>query len=174
MVAKVANIADHHPQLRAMEQIFQAQKRAYAAHPMPSADERISLIKRLKTALLQHQDQDALVAAVNQDFGNRCASETLFAELISLLEAIKYYTKHIPKWMKPETRHVPFSLRPAQAKVIYQPLGVVGIIVPWIPLLSGPWPRTGGAGGGQPGDDQDVGVHAPRCRGHEEDAGHHL
>lgn len=129
MVAKVANIADHNPQLRAMEQIFQAQKRAYAAHPMPSADERISLIKRLKTAILQHQD--ALVAAVNQDFGNRCASETLFAELISLLEAIKYYNKQIPRWMKPETRHVPFSLRPAQAKVIYQPLGVVGIIVPW-------------------------------------------
>lgn len=129
MVAKVANIADHNPQLKAMEQVFQSQKRAYAAHPFPTADERITLIKRLKTAILQHQD--ALVAAVNQDFGNRCASETLFAELISLMEAIKYYSKQIPKWMKPERRHVPISLQPAQARVIYQPLGVVGIIVPW-------------------------------------------
>jgi len=129
MVAKVANIADHNPQIKAMEQIFAQQKRAYAAHPMPTADERINLIKRLKPALLQHQD--ALVAAVNRDFGSRCASETLFAELISLIEAIKYYSKHISKWMRPERRHVPFSLRPAQAKVIYQPVGVVGIIVPW-------------------------------------------
>ncbi|NPU90565.1 MAG: coniferyl aldehyde dehydrogenase [Gammaproteobacteria bacterium] len=129
MVAKVANIADHNPQIKAMEQVFQSQKRAFAAHPMPSAEERIALIKRLKPAIVRHQDN--LVAAVNKDFGNRCASETLFAELISLMEAVKYYSKHVSNWMKPQTRHVPFNMRPARAKLYHQPLGVVGIIVPW-------------------------------------------
>ena len=129
MVAKVANIADHNPQIKAMEQVFQSQKRAFAAHPMPSAEERIALIKRLKPAIVRHQDN--LVAAVNKDFGNRCASETLFAELISLMEAVKYYSKHVSNWMKPQKRHVPFNMRPARAKLYHQPLGVVGIIVPW-------------------------------------------
>lgn len=129
MVAKVANIADHNPLIKGMEQIFQQQKRAYAAHPMPSAEERIALIKRLKPAIIRHQD--SLVAAVNKDFGNRCASETLFAELISLTEATKYYSKQVSGWMKPEKRHVPFNLRPLRARLHFQPLGVVGIIVPW-------------------------------------------
>ena len=129
MVAKVANIAEHNPQIKAMEQVFQSQKRAFAAHPMPSAEERSSMIKRLKPALLRHQD--ALVAAVNQDFGNRCASETLFAEIISLMEAIKYNSKQVYSWMRPDKRHVPMSMKPGRAKVVYQPLGVVGIIVPW-------------------------------------------
>ncbi len=129
MVAQVAHLADHNPVIRDMERVFQRQKQAFAAHPLPSAEERIAQIRRLKPALLRHQDN--LVAAVNRDFGNRCASETLFAELVSLIEGVKYYTRHIPGWMQPEKRHVPFTLRPARASVHYQPLGVVGIIVPW-------------------------------------------
>lgn len=129
MVATVASIVEQSPQIKSMEQIFHNQKRAYAAHPMPSAQERIQLIQRLKDALVENQD--ALVAAVNQDFGNRCASETLFAELLSLLESVKYYSKHIRKWMKPEKRKVSLTLQPAAAWIVHQPLGVVGIIVPW-------------------------------------------
>jgi coniferyl-aldehyde dehydrogenase len=39
--------------------------------------------------------------------------------------------KRVKKWMKPQRRHVNTMFLPARAKVIYQPLGVVGIIVPW-------------------------------------------
>ena len=72
MVAKVAKIADHNPQMVEMERIFKAQKAAYNAHPMPSAEERISTIKRMKNAIIRHED--ALVEAVNQDFGWRPGS----------------------------------------------------------------------------------------------------
>ncbi|AUM12748.1 coniferyl aldehyde dehydrogenase [Ketobacter alkanivorans] len=129
MVAKVANFADHNPAIADMERILKAQKASYNQHRMPSAEERISLIKRLKPALIRHQD--ALVDAVNKDFGNRCATETRFVEIASLVETIKYNTKNLTKWMRPERRSLPVNLRPAKAKVVYQPLGVVGIIVPW-------------------------------------------
>src|SRR3546814_3273950 len=33
--------------------------------------------------------------------------------------------------MKPSRRHVCLAFQPASARVVYQPLGVVGIIVPW-------------------------------------------
>ncbi|MEE2733597.1 MAG: coniferyl aldehyde dehydrogenase [Pseudomonadota bacterium] len=129
MVAKVANISDHSPDIADMERIFKAQRAAYRAHPMPSAEERISTIKRMKNAIIRHED--ALVEAVNRDFGSRCPTETRFVELVSLVEVIKYHVKNVRKWMKPEKRSMPVNMRPAKAKVIRQPLGVVGIIVPW-------------------------------------------
>ncbi|RLT96943.1 coniferyl aldehyde dehydrogenase [Ketobacter sp.] len=129
MVAKVATISDHSPDIADMERIFKAQRAAYRAHPMPSAEERISTIKRMKNAIIRHED--ALVEAVNRDFGSRCPTETRFVELVSLVEVIKYHVKNVRKWMKPEKRSMPVNMRPAKAKVIRQPLGVVGIIVPW-------------------------------------------
>ncbi|MDX1692183.1 MAG: coniferyl aldehyde dehydrogenase [Ketobacteraceae bacterium] len=129
MVANVAQMAEHTPEIKDMKRIFEAQQKAFRANPMPTADERIDNINRLKPALLRHTN--AIVEAVNRDFSNRAPSETKIAEIMSGLEEIKYCTKNLREWMKPEKRHVPISVRPARAKVMYQPLGVVGIIVPW-------------------------------------------
>ncbi|MCG8313315.1 MAG: aldehyde dehydrogenase family protein, partial [Pseudomonadales bacterium] len=129
MVANVAHMADHNPEISNMKRIFDAQQKAFRANPMPTAQERIDNIKRLKPALLKYADE--VVDAVNKDFTNRAKAETKIAEIMSSLEEIKYYAKNLSKWMKTEKRHVPMNMRPARAKVIYQPLGVVGIIVPW-------------------------------------------
>lgn len=129
MVANVAQFTERNPVLSDMEQIFQAQKAAYKIHPMPSAEERIATLKRLKNALIRHEQ--ALVDAVNQDFGSRSPDETRFIELVSLIEVIKFHIKNVRKWMKPEKRSVPVNMRPAKAMIIRQPLGVVGVIVPW-------------------------------------------
>ncbi|WP_313131798.1 coniferyl aldehyde dehydrogenase, partial [Stutzerimonas nitrititolerans] len=39
--------------------------------------------------------------------------------------------RRLRKWMKPSRRSVGLAFQPASARVLYQPLGVVGIIVPW-------------------------------------------
>lgn len=129
MVAKVANITDHNPLIKEIQTTFELQRAAFRAHPMPSAEERVNQIKRLKPALIRHQDKFA--EAVNKDFGSRCTTETKFVELASLIESIKYAVHNTAKWMRPERRKVAMNLKPAKAKVIYQPVGVVGIIVPW-------------------------------------------
>lgn len=133
MVANVAQIseisAEHSEEIKSMKRVFEAQKKAYRAHPMPSAEERIDHIKRLKPALLKYKDE--LIDALNDDFSNRAKSETIIAEIISTLEAIKYNSKHVKKWMQTQKRHLPVSAKPGKAKVVYQPLGNIGIIVPW-------------------------------------------
>ncbi|RLP53188.1 MAG: coniferyl aldehyde dehydrogenase [Ketobacter sp.] len=129
MVANVAQMQERNPTLTDLERIFQAQKAAFIAHPMPGAEERINQIQRLKPALLSHQD--AFVAAVSKDFGSRCPTETRIVEIASLLETIKYCCKNLTRWMQPQKRNVAVNLKPAKARVYYQPLGVVGIIVPW-------------------------------------------
>ncbi|PCJ47310.1 MAG: coniferyl-aldehyde dehydrogenase [Moraxellaceae bacterium] len=133
MVTNVSQIADHQAdhQYNAAElqRVFDAQKAAFRVNPMPTAEERIDHLARLKPALLKHMS--TLEQAISDDFSHRCSSETKLGEMMPSLEGIKYHIKHVKKWMRDDKRHVAATLRPAKAKVVYQPLGVVGIIVPW-------------------------------------------
>lgn len=140
MVANLAEIrAQQSPDVVEMNRIFQAQRAAYRRAPYPSAEERIQNLQKLKRVLVKYQDE--LAQAVCDDFGHRSKDETKIAELVTSLEGLKYYTKHIRSWMRPQKRHVSVMAQPAKAKVVYQPLGVVGVIVPWnypIFLTTGP------------------------------------
>src|SRR5690606_13526426 len=53
------------------------------------------------------------------------------AEIMPSLHGIHYAKRRLRKWMKPSRRSVGLAFQPASARVVYQPLGVVGIIVPW-------------------------------------------
>jgi len=112
-----------------MQQRLDLQRKAYRAMPMPTKKQRIDHLNGLKTALLKHSDD--LADAVNQDFSCRSKDETIIAEVIPAVNAIKYTIKQLGQWMKPSKRHLDLAMQPAKAYVMYQPLGVVGIIVPW-------------------------------------------
>ena len=120
--------------LEDLQEILNLQKTAYLRHPLSSASERIERLARLKRVLLKYQDQFA--NAINQDYGNRSIGETKIGELLTCLEQIKYYSKHLRKWMRPSKRRIALIHQPAKGWVEYQPLGVIGIIAPWnYPLL---------------------------------------
>ena len=109
--------------------LLQAQRSAFKAAPMPTLETRRRWLKRLRTLLVEQQQ--ALIEAVSQDFGNRSADETLFAELLPSLQSIDHVSRHLRRWMKPSRRPLGIAFQPGSAQVIYQPLGVVGVIVPW-------------------------------------------
>ncbi|MBV8503174.1 MAG: coniferyl aldehyde dehydrogenase [Paucibacter sp.] len=112
------------------QQAFDAQRKAYLAQPEPSYAQRRSDLDAL-TRLLK-DNRDALVEAINRDYGNRSTFETLFAEYFVVLETIQDTARNLRKWMKPQRRHVDLITYPlARNRVIPQPLGVVGVIVPW-------------------------------------------
>ena len=112
-----------------MQDLLDKQRQACRLEPMPSAAQRIDGLKRLKTSLLKHNE--AMTTALNDDFSCRCKDVTTIGELIPIVAAINYATAHIKKWMKTKKRHLPLTMQPASAQIVYQPLGVVGIIVPW-------------------------------------------
>jgi coniferyl-aldehyde dehydrogenase len=57
-------------------------------------------------------------------------------EIIPVLNAIRYTRRNLGAWMRPETRPVDLTFQPGRAWIRYEPLGVIGIIVPWnYPLL---------------------------------------
>ena len=130
-----------------LQSLFDAQRRAYAANPMPPAAQRQQWLKALREVL--SDERQALINAISQDFSHRSADETLFAELMPSLHGIHYASKHLKGWMKPSRRAVGIAFQPASAKVIYQPLGVVGVIVPWnYPLYLAIGPLVGALAAG--------------------------
>jgi coniferyl-aldehyde dehydrogenase len=129
MVADVAYLETQHGLIDSMQRLFERQRSAFRSLPMPSAESRVTQLKALKTALIAHQQ--ALIDAVDTDFGRRSADETRLAELLPSVEAIRYTLRHLKRWMRPSRRRVGLAFQPGAAQVIYQPLGVVGIIVPW-------------------------------------------
>jgi len=109
---------------------FQKQRQSYLADPVPSLEQRRDDLKNLKRML--SENLDAIVDAISEDYGNRSRHESLFAEVIAVTDGINDTIKQLKKWMKPQKRHVDITLYPGgKNRVIPQPLGVVGLIIPW-------------------------------------------
>ncbi len=108
---------------------FDQQRAAFAAKPFTSWAERADRLERLKRLLVQHET--AIAQAIDADFGGRPGIETELLEIWPSLEETKIALRHGKGWMKPRRAGVSKWFLPAGAQVLPQPLGVVGIIVPW-------------------------------------------
>ncbi|MBJ7372444.1 MAG: coniferyl aldehyde dehydrogenase [Pseudomonas sp.] len=147
MTADIAYLQTLQQPLETLDRQFQAQRAAYAANPMPPAAQRQQWLKALRDLL--SAERQALIDAISADFSHRSADETLLAELMPSLHGIHYASRHLKKWMKPSRRKVGVAFQPASAKVVYQPLGVVGVIVPWnYPLYLAVGPMVGALAAG--------------------------
>ncbi|WP_433588818.1 coniferyl aldehyde dehydrogenase [Pseudomonas koreensis] len=147
MTADIAYLQTLQQPLEELDRLFAAQRAAYAANPMPPAAQRQQWLKALRDLL--SNERQALVDAISTDFSHRSADETLLAELMPSLHGIHYASRHLKGWMKSSRRKVGMAFQPASAKVVYQPLGVVGIIVPWnYPLYLAIGPLVGALAAG--------------------------
>lgn len=121
--------------------ILKTLKDSFKKTPFPDVNQRQQDLKTLKALLLDNQD--AFIEAMGQDFGNRSTDDSKIGDILTTVQGINYSLKHFKKWMKPSKRHLSLLLQPASARVEYQPLGVVGIIVPWnYPIFLGLGPLT--------------------------------
>jgi coniferyl-aldehyde dehydrogenase len=119
----------------ALREALQLQRTAYLAHPVPSLVERRADLQQLKRFV--QDNRQAILAAISADFGHRSTHETLMLEFTPFLAGIRQCLKHVKRWMRPQRRHIErLTYGLARNEVIPQPLGVVGVIVPWnFPLL---------------------------------------
>jgi acyl-CoA reductase-like NAD-dependent aldehyde dehydrogenase len=112
-----------------LQSAFDAQREAFARAPFPDAatrERRLAALERLLRA-----NVESIASAIARDFGHRSHHETRLLEIFPSLEAAKYARRRLRRWMRPERRPVSLWFLPGRAEVIAQPLGVVGIVVPW-------------------------------------------
>lgn len=112
-----------------LKRIFELQQAAFRLSPDPSHIERKSHLETLYLAL--KTNRDGIAQVICKDFGHRSPDETRLAEIFCSLDAIRHAIRHLKRWMRPEKRPVSGWFLFGRALVIKQPLGVVGIIVPW-------------------------------------------
>ncbi|MFO1217160.1 MAG: coniferyl aldehyde dehydrogenase [Burkholderiaceae bacterium] len=123
------NLADS-PIKAQLDAALAAQRAAYQAQPVPSRAQRVADLRTLQRFV--RENKDALVDAISADYGHRSRHETLLAEVFPVVDGIDHVIKQLRRWMKPQRRAVDLrNFMGASNRVIPQPLGVVGVIVPW-------------------------------------------
>ena len=115
---------------RTLQAALDLQRKAYFAHPVPTLAERKADLRTLQRFIRDHKQ--ALCDAISADYGHRSRHETLLAEIFPAIDGVDHAVKHLRGWMKPQRRQVDWrNFFGASNRVIPQPLGVVGVIVPW-------------------------------------------
>lgn len=113
-----------------LEACFEQQRESFLHTEHESYQQRKDHLLNLKRMISENRED--IIDAINKDYGNRSRHETLFAEVISSLDGINDVLKHLKKWMKIQRRGVDQMMYPGgKARVIPQPLGVIGLIIPW-------------------------------------------
>lgn len=90
---------------------------------------RKDLLRKLR-ALVSGQEGE-FAAAISADFGQRSRRETAMCEILPSLQAIDDALKNAARWARAQRRRTALHFWPATNRVVYQPKGVVLIIVPW-------------------------------------------
>lgn len=130
-----------------LDRAFDRLASAAAAEPWPSHATRREWLAALERMLRESLGE--IEAAIDADFGHRSAHETRLLEAFPCLEGIRHARKHLRRWMANERRPTGRWFLPGRSLLVPQPLGVVGIIVPWnYPLFLAVGPLTGALAAG--------------------------
>ena len=104
-------------------------KQAYRINPYPEWSQRKAWLMALSDMI--YDNKLRIAEAISEDFGYRSKNDTLLAEVFPSLEGIRHAIKHGKSWMKPRNEGASIWFKPASTCLMPQPLGVVGVIVPW-------------------------------------------
>ena len=95
------------------------------SRPLPWRRRQLEAMKRL----LDEREPD-LLAAVAEDLG-KSRTEGWLSEIATVKAEIDHLLKNMERWTKPERVGVRALFRPAKARIVAEPLGVVLVISAW-------------------------------------------
>ena len=113
----------------ALDEAFHQQRRARDLHGGLARSQRLEALAGLEALLREHGD--AFAAAIDRDFRGRAHAETRLLEIFPALEALRHARRRLDRWMRPRRAATSLWFRPGSSRLVPQPLGVVGIVVPW-------------------------------------------
>ncbi len=113
-----------------LAQCLGLQRAAHRANPYPDVEQRKEHLTALHRFL--EENEAAIIEAIGADFGVRPETETRLIELFPVRQGIRDTLGQLAKWMRSKRRSVDQLIFPgAKNRVVAQPLGVVGVMVPW-------------------------------------------
>ena len=114
------------------EDVAAALERARKAQPAWAAlsfDDRARVLDRVRTLVLDGQDR--IMQKVIEETG-KTETEAFGMEIFASCDALCYYAKNAKRFLAPQKKRIHGVLGFAKRlRIVYKPLGVVGVIVPW-------------------------------------------
>lgn len=131
----------------AMSTVFNAMHAASRHDQQPAWAIRADRLRRLKA--LVRDNHAAIAAAISADFTNRPRQETALLEVFPGISGIDDALRHGKRWMRVRRAKTGLWFQPGKSRLVPQPLGVIGIVVPWnYPLYLAIGPLTGALAAG--------------------------
>jgi acyl-CoA reductase-like NAD-dependent aldehyde dehydrogenase len=104
-------------------------RKAQAGWAATPIRERAKVAERAVQLVLERQDE--IMDTVVRETG-KARADAMSMEIFSVVDSLCYYAKHAESFLKPRKRRVHGILGIAkQLRILYKPLGVVGLITPW-------------------------------------------
>jgi len=108
---------------------FENGSKAFQAWRKTSFAERKKIVMKAREVILAELDE---IARLISDESGKPIAEALSAEIVPVLDLMQYFARNAAKILKPEKINIgQLGLIGRSSKILYQPLGVVGIISPW-------------------------------------------
>ena len=111
-------------QIESLRAAFDREQRAFRQYAPLGHAKRVDALDALLQSIFRYED--ILVEAANTDFGQRSFSETRLLDIFPVVDEIRYVKRNLRRWMQARCVSVNWQFLPSRAKIIYQPLGVVG------------------------------------------------
>jgi len=117
------------PPVDALSATLERQRKSFLRDGAPSLSRRRADLTKLTQAIKDSSDR--IAGVISADFGHRSRHESLLAEVFATRAAIRHSLRHLARWMRPKRVRVSLELQRGRARILLQPLGVVGVISPW-------------------------------------------
>ena len=115
--------------IESLRHLFERQRSSFRQCTPLGLGKRLEALEILLQSIVNRQD--TIIEAVKADFGQRSAGETRLLEIFPLVDEIRYLKRNLRRWMQPRSATANWQFLPSRAKIVYQPLGVVGVIGAW-------------------------------------------
>ncbi|MFO1377427.1 MAG: aldehyde dehydrogenase family protein [Steroidobacteraceae bacterium] len=114
-----------------ISELVRRQRLACAAEGPVSEATRVARLQRVIDLLVKYRNP--LRDAMGEDFGGRHPGYSLMNDVVGSLSCLKHSRDKCGEWMRPEPRppFPPYDQMGAEAWVMYQPKGSIGIIGTW-------------------------------------------
>jgi len=118
--------------LASAEEVAQAVSRTRAEQPAwagLSFKERARVILKAREIMLRQIEE--LATLISRETG-KPVSEAMSMEVVPTLDAMHYFATHTAKLLRPQKIDIgQYGLMGRSSRIVYKPMGVVGIISPW-------------------------------------------
>ena len=113
----------------AVKKAVEKSRRAFEDWKETSFGERAGFVMRAREIILSELDE---IARLISDESGKPVAESLSMEIAPVLDLMQYFAKNMAKILKPEKINIGlYATLGRTSKIIYKPLGTVGIIPAW-------------------------------------------